>query len=192
MEDEAEPAHLPPTGGRVRVRNMKTPLQKEALEAAFLINPFPAEEVRIALGNRIGLSEQQVQVWFSHKRRREKQADVAAAAQQALASANPHLTLRMPVLHTPVTSAMHTNLNGATPGSLTPDRNVHGVRPPDSSFRPMSMPVSVVPSREVSVEPSSRHGHEQDALQVSNWFQDFIALSPYQRLSSNMLWVRYH
>lgn len=81
-----------PTGARAR--SIKTPLQREALEAAYLskscsqpalllqqtraahalgncysmtalcsaVNQFPAEEVRRALGDRIQLTENQVQV----------------------------------------------------------------------------------------------------------------------------------
>lgn len=66
-----------PTGARAR--SIKTPLQREALEAAFLINQFPAEEVRRALGDRIQLTENQVQVWFSHKRRKDKKSQQATA-----------------------------------------------------------------------------------------------------------------
>ncbi|KAK9816480.1 hypothetical protein WJX72_000803 [[Myrmecia] bisecta] len=59
---------------------------KEALEAAFKINQFPPEAVRRALGDSIGLTDQQVQVWFSHKRRKVK-ADVATLPGPAAAPA---------------------------------------------------------------------------------------------------------
>ncbi|KAK9797439.1 hypothetical protein WJX73_004705 [Symbiochloris irregularis] len=62
-----------PASGKPRA--IKTPIQKEALEAAFKIHQFPSEEVRKALGARIELTEQQVQVWFSHRRRREKKTE---------------------------------------------------------------------------------------------------------------------
>eukprot|EP00798_Chlamydomonas_sp_ICE-L_P008199 gene8199-1461_t len=50
----------------------KTPLQKEVLEASYQLNNFPTEEHRAALGERIGLTENQVQVWFGHRRRKDK------------------------------------------------------------------------------------------------------------------------
>lgn len=58
-----------------RQRKIKTPLQKEVLEASYLINPFPSEEHRRALGERIGLTEGQVQVWFTNRRRKDKKQD---------------------------------------------------------------------------------------------------------------------
>lgn len=42
----------------------------------------------------------------------------------------------------------------------------HGVRHMDGSIRPTPRPVSMVPSRDVSVEPSSRFGPDREALQV--------------------------
>ncbi|KAA6429324.1 MAG: hypothetical protein FRX49_00719, partial [Trebouxia sp. A1-2] len=75
-----------PTGARAR--SIKTPLQREALEAAFLINQFPAEEVRRALGDRIQLTENQVQVWFSHKRRKDKKSQQATAPAATTAVSN--------------------------------------------------------------------------------------------------------
>ncbi|EIE24672.1 hypothetical protein COCSUDRAFT_46901 [Coccomyxa subellipsoidea C-169] len=79
-------------------RALKTPLQKEALEAAYSINPLPSDEVRKALGERIGLTAHQVQIWFSHRRRKDKtaaqaaQASAAAAVPQAAAAPNPSST----------------------------------------------------------------------------------------------------
>jgi hypothetical protein len=45
-------------------------------------------------------------------------------------------------------------------------RSGHGLRPPEGSFRPTPMPISVAPSREVSDEPPNRYAVEQDAYQV--------------------------
>lgn len=36
----------------------------------------------------------------------------------------------------------------------------------EGSIRPTPRPVSIVPSRDVSIEPSSRYGPDRDALQV--------------------------
>ena len=93
LDPEVKSTKKAPTGARAR--SIKTPLQKEALEAAYLsksrrlfssikqtqwpslfrllclelqlsfhvaVNQFPAEEVRKALGDRIQLTENQVQV----------------------------------------------------------------------------------------------------------------------------------
>jgi hypothetical protein len=52
------PAAYEPKGRPVQ----KTAAQKQALEAAFLLNQYPNEEARRALGDVIGLSEPQVNV----------------------------------------------------------------------------------------------------------------------------------
>ncbi|MEW5303073.1 MAG: hypothetical protein WDW36_005801 [Sanguina aurantia] len=61
-----------------KARSSKTPLQKETLEASYILNPQPAEEHRRVLGSHIGLTEQQVQVWFTNRRRRDKRVDEPA------------------------------------------------------------------------------------------------------------------
>eukprot|EP00882_Tetradesmus_deserticola_P009467 GHRQ01009993.1.p1 GENE.GHRQ01009993.1~~GHRQ01009993.1.p1 ORF type:complete len:243 (+),score=73.66 GHRQ01009993.1:422-1150(+) len=53
-------------------RNVKTPLQKEVLEASYQIDPSPSMQHRKALAERIGLTEEQVNSWFNGKRRRDK------------------------------------------------------------------------------------------------------------------------
>ncbi|EFJ39975.1 homeodomain protein [Volvox carteri f. nagariensis] len=67
-------------------RQNKTPLQKEVLEASYQLNQHPSVEHRKALGDRIGLTEHEVNVrgcmhaWFTNRRRRDKQAEKKAAA----------------------------------------------------------------------------------------------------------------
>ncbi|KAK9835073.1 hypothetical protein WJX81_008591 [Elliptochloris bilobata] len=97
MEHDAGYAHESPNGDAPPAskekpraprapRHPKNDIQKEALDAAFRINQFPPPEVRRALGARINLTEDQVQVWFQHRRRKEKNS---AAAQAAAAAASP-------------------------------------------------------------------------------------------------------
>ncbi|WIA12944.1 hypothetical protein OEZ85_006559 [Tetradesmus obliquus] len=77
-------------------RNVKTPLQKEVLEASYQIDPSPSLQHRKALAERIGLTEEQVNSWFNGKRRRDKKkADgtpapsPAAVAGAAAAASKP-------------------------------------------------------------------------------------------------------
>ncbi|GAB4814610.1 hypothetical protein N2152v2_001656 [Parachlorella kessleri] len=75
-------------GSASKPRAQKTPYQKEALEAAFKLNSFPTEEMRRVLGEKIGLSEQQVATWFNHRRRKERKETSEAALAPAAAGAS--------------------------------------------------------------------------------------------------------
>ncbi|KAF6264660.1 hypothetical protein COO60DRAFT_75929 [Scenedesmus sp. NREL 46B-D3] len=81
-------------------RNVKTPLQKEVLEASYQIDPSPSQQHRKALAERIGLTEEQVNTWFNGKRRRDKKKTdgtagpstaAAAASQQPVSSSSTRL-----------------------------------------------------------------------------------------------------
>ncbi|GLI69153.1 hypothetical protein VaNZ11_013710 [Volvox africanus] len=73
-------------------RQNKTPLQKEVLEASYQLNQHPSLEHRKALGDRIQLTEQEVQAWFTNRRRRDKQAEKKAAAASGGAGGTPGAT----------------------------------------------------------------------------------------------------
>lgn len=67
-------AALPPAAPPSRApRAQKTPAQKQALEEAFQNNERPNDQQRKELAATIGLTEQQVSTWFTHRRRKARQ-----------------------------------------------------------------------------------------------------------------------
>ncbi|PPD95680.1 hypothetical protein GOBAR_DD07289 [Gossypium barbadense] len=53
-------------------RQMKTPFQLEALEKAYALETYPSEATRVELSEKLGLSDRQLQMWFCHRRLKEK------------------------------------------------------------------------------------------------------------------------
>ncbi|XVE88104.1 hypothetical protein DITRI_Ditri19aG0041600 [Diplodiscus trichospermus] len=53
-------------------RQMKTPYQLEALEKAYALETYPSEATRAVLSEKLGLSDRQLQMWFCHRRLKEK------------------------------------------------------------------------------------------------------------------------
>ncbi|KAG2442737.1 hypothetical protein HXX76_002819 [Chlamydomonas incerta] len=73
----------------IKPRANKTPLQKEVLEASYQLNQHPSVEHRKALGDRIGLTEQEVQAWFTNRRRKDKLAEAKKATATPSAAGTP-------------------------------------------------------------------------------------------------------
>ncbi|CAM6042237.1 unnamed protein product [Sphagnum compactum] len=53
-------------------RRKKSPLQLGLLEKVYADDKYPSEEVRADLSKKIGLSEKQLQVWFKHRRHKDR------------------------------------------------------------------------------------------------------------------------
>ncbi|KAK7319734.1 hypothetical protein RJT34_04459 [Clitoria ternatea] len=53
-------------------RQMKTPFQLETLEKAYIVDNYPSESVRAELSENLGLSDRQLQMWFCHRRLKDK------------------------------------------------------------------------------------------------------------------------
>ncbi|KAI5590901.1 hypothetical protein BDE02_04G041800 [Populus trichocarpa] len=53
-------------------RQMKTPFQLETLEKAYATETYPSEEMRAELSEKLGLSDRQLQMWFCHRRLKDK------------------------------------------------------------------------------------------------------------------------
>ncbi|KAK7246453.1 hypothetical protein RIF29_41321 [Crotalaria pallida] len=53
-------------------RQMKTPFQLETLEKAYAMETYPSEETRAVLSEKLGLSDRQLQMWFCHRRLKDK------------------------------------------------------------------------------------------------------------------------
>ncbi|XP_027339637.1 homeobox-DDT domain protein RLT1 [Abrus precatorius] len=53
-------------------RQMKTPFQLETLEKAYALENYPSESMRAELSEKLGLSDRQLQMWFCHRRLKDK------------------------------------------------------------------------------------------------------------------------
>ncbi|XP_024031045.1 homeobox-DDT domain protein RLT1 isoform X2 [Morus notabilis] len=53
-------------------RQMKTPFQLETLEKAYALEAYPSESIRAELSEKLGLSDRQLQMWFCHRRLKDK------------------------------------------------------------------------------------------------------------------------
>ncbi|KAL5839479.1 hypothetical protein ACOSQ4_012087 [Xanthoceras sorbifolium] len=53
-------------------RQMKTPFQLETLEKAYALETYPSEVTRAELSEKLGLSDRQLQMWFCHRRLKDK------------------------------------------------------------------------------------------------------------------------
>lgn len=69
-------------------RQMKTPFQLETLEKAYAKEMYPLESTRAELSQKLGLSDRQLQMWFCHKRSKDKK--------DALAKKSLNATVSMP------------------------------------------------------------------------------------------------
>ncbi|XP_074333666.1 homeobox-DDT domain protein RLT1-like isoform X2 [Apium graveolens] len=53
-------------------RQMKTPFQLETLERTYAAEMYPSEAIRAELSVKLGLSDRQLQMWFCHRRLKDK------------------------------------------------------------------------------------------------------------------------
>ncbi|XP_047308886.1 homeobox-DDT domain protein RLT1-like isoform X2 [Impatiens glandulifera] len=53
-------------------RQMKTPYQLEILENTYALEPYPSEVTRSGLSEKLNLTDRQLQMWFCHRRLKEK------------------------------------------------------------------------------------------------------------------------
>eukprot|EP00890_Picochlorum_soloecismus_P006726 jgi/Picsp_1/879/NSC_04367-R1_homeodomain protein len=66
-----------------KLQMKKTPEQKRILEEAFQQKEFLDNEMRKRLAEKTGLTEHQINIWFSHRRRKERENDVIDSFRQA-------------------------------------------------------------------------------------------------------------
>mmetsp|Transcript_12079 Transcript_12079/g.44087 ORF Transcript_12079/g.44087 Transcript_12079/m.44087 type:complete len:1245 (+) Transcript_12079:241-3975(+) len=76
---EVDPATEQESGKQVTKKavHKKTEAQKNALEAAYIANQYPDERIRASIAKSIGLNESQVNVWFCHRRRKDRSTQEA-------------------------------------------------------------------------------------------------------------------
>ncbi|XP_059439894.1 homeobox-DDT domain protein RLT1 isoform X2 [Corylus avellana] len=70
-------------------RQMKTPFQLETLEKAYAMETYPSEATRVQLSEKLGLSDRQLQMWFCHRRLKDKKDVPAKRPRKTAAAALP-------------------------------------------------------------------------------------------------------
>ncbi|GFR41131.1 hypothetical protein Agub_g1779, partial [Astrephomene gubernaculifera] len=148
-------------------RQNKTPLQKEVLEASYQLNQHPSVEHRKALGDRIGLTEQEVQAWFTNRRRRDKAAEKKAgatttsaasgtpggAAPSAALGAAPSLVVA--VSGAPAGTLPHVPPAGGTPGPSGTSPGSAKAKAPRAPKAPKQSPSVPAATSAAGVTPSA-------------------------------------
>jgi hypothetical protein len=61
-------------------RRMKTPVQLEALERVYAEDRYPVESVRAELSAQLNLSDKQLQMWFCHRRLKDRKGKDEASS----------------------------------------------------------------------------------------------------------------
>ncbi|EPS66985.1 hypothetical protein M569_07791, partial [Genlisea aurea] len=62
----------PPEGSKRPKRQMKTPFQLEVLEKTYATEAYPSEATRQQLSAKLSLTDRQLQMWFCHRRLKDK------------------------------------------------------------------------------------------------------------------------
>ncbi|KAK6134736.1 hypothetical protein DH2020_031512 [Rehmannia glutinosa] len=70
---EVEKKNSPEGETKVK-RKMKTPSQLEILERTYAMETYPSEALRAELSVKLGLSDRQLQMWFCHRRLKDRKA----------------------------------------------------------------------------------------------------------------------
>ncbi|KAL3519817.1 hypothetical protein ACH5RR_017966 [Cinchona calisaya] len=77
----------PPEGQKKPKRQMKTPFQLEILEKTYANETYPSEETRAGLTEKLGLTDRQLQMWFCHRRLKNKKEAAGMVAMKPRAAA---------------------------------------------------------------------------------------------------------
>ncbi|KAJ4729740.1 Homeobox domain-containing protein/DDT domain-containing protein [Melia azedarach] len=78
MEAVSEGEKKNPAEGETKSkRKMKTASQLEILEKTYAVDSYPSETVRAELSVQLGLSDRQLQMWFCHRRLKDRKAPPA-------------------------------------------------------------------------------------------------------------------
>ncbi|KAI9086822.1 hypothetical protein K1719_031416 [Acacia pycnantha] len=67
----------PPEGENKTKRKMKTAFQLEILEKTYATEPYPSEALRAELSAKLCLSDRQLQMWFCHRRLKDRKTPAA-------------------------------------------------------------------------------------------------------------------
>ncbi|XP_072950973.1 homeobox-DDT domain protein RLT2-like isoform X1 [Typha angustifolia] len=77
-----KPAATPEGGEKPTKRKMKSPYQLEVLEKTYAVETYPSEALRAELSAKIGLSDRQLQMWFCHRRLKDRKFPPSATKRQ--------------------------------------------------------------------------------------------------------------
>lgn len=66
------PAPSPPEKPKGISRKKKSASQTEVLERAYAVEKYPSESTRTLLGKELDLSDKQLQIWFTHRRYKDR------------------------------------------------------------------------------------------------------------------------
>lgn len=70
-------------------RKMKTASQLEILEKTYAVEPYPSEAIRTELSGQLGLSDRQLQMWFCHRRLKDRKGPSKRQRKDSPAAAAP-------------------------------------------------------------------------------------------------------
>ncbi|XP_075093081.1 homeobox-DDT domain protein RLT2 isoform X2 [Nicotiana tabacum] len=82
---DVEKKKLPEGEPKVK-RKMKTASQLEILENTYAVETYPSEALRAELSVKLGLSDRQLQMWFCHRRLKDRKASTPVKRQKKEAS----------------------------------------------------------------------------------------------------------
>ncbi|GAB4824907.1 hypothetical protein Ancab_007779 [Ancistrocladus abbreviatus] len=92
----------PSEGGEPRVkRKMKTAAQLEILEKTYQVETYPSESLRAELSVQLGLTDRQLQMWFCHRRLKDRKTPSVKRQKKGEAFSSPAATAGTPPLPLP-------------------------------------------------------------------------------------------
>ncbi|XP_031487824.1 homeobox-DDT domain protein RLT2-like isoform X2 [Nymphaea colorata] len=84
MENSEEEKKRPPEGEKTTKRKMKTAGQLELLEKTYLRENYPSEFLRAELSEKLGLTDRQLQMWFCHRRLKDRKIALKKAMKEGV------------------------------------------------------------------------------------------------------------
>ncbi|CAL1398076.1 unnamed protein product [Linum trigynum] len=163
-EDEQQQHHRKPnnkgSGGEGQgkpKRQMKTPFQLETLEKAYASEKYPTEATRVELSEKLGLTDRQLQMWFCHRRLKDRKEEKTEERKDVTPAKKPRKA-PPPLPDSPVEELKRAV---SDPGSDYGSGSGSGSSPYMDSRK---MVVSDVPLRRGYFEPSPQSAMERRAI----------------------------
>ncbi|KAK3023049.1 hypothetical protein RJ639_044839 [Escallonia herrerae] len=76
-------SNSPSDGWKKPKRQMKTPFQLETLEKTYAMEMYPSEATRVELAEKLQLTDRQLQMWFCHRRLKDKKEGMGRKSKAA-------------------------------------------------------------------------------------------------------------
>lgn len=118
-------------------RMMKTPYQLEVLEKTYAVEQYPSESMRMELSAKIGLTDRQLQMWFCHRRLKDRKPPSKRQRRDEEAALSPVMA-PPPVLPTPAIPLASSDLMMGAPGPY--DEPLHPAHPRRGAGRSSAVP----------------------------------------------------